>query len=332
MSVSIWRPLTIAGVVVAGLVLALVWTVERPQPLVIQGEVEATRVDLAARVSGRVAKSPVGLGDRVSAGDVVVELDSPQLRASLATSKATLAVAQSNRELAFSVRQETVDARRAELQKAEADVALAQKTYDRTRQLLEQSFASQQLLDQASNTLDAAVRASDAARATFQLAEQGNSPEQKAVSVAQVDQAAAAVAEIEINISELLVRAPITGEVTTRTAEIGELFSAGTPLISIVDVDNAWFTFNLREDLLTGLRVGDSLPVRVPALGGRTVSAKVTAINAEGSYANWRATKATGNFDLKTFEVRARPAAPIDGLRPGMSGLIDWSGPRQPEG
>ena len=329
---SIWRPLTIAGVAVAGLVLALLWTVERPQPLVIQGEVEATRVDLAARVSGRVAKSPVDLGDRVSAGDVVVELDSPQLRASLATSKATLAVAQTNRELAFSVRQETIDARRAELQKAEADVALAQKTYDRTRQLLEQSFASQQVLDQAANTLDAAARARDAASATLQLAEQGNSPEQKAVSVAQVDQAAAAVAEIEVNIAELLVRAPMTGEVTARTAEIGELFSAGTPLISIVDVDNAWFTFNLREDLLTGLGVGDSLPVRVPALGGRTVAAKVTAINAEGSYANWRATKATGNFDLRTFEVRARPAAPVDGLRPGMSGLIDWSGPRQPEG
>ena len=329
---SIWRPLTIAGVAVAGLVLALLWTVERPQPLVIQGEVEATRVDLAARVSGRVAKSPVDLGDRVSAGDVVVELDSPQLRASLATSKATLAVAQSNRELAFSIRQETIDARRAELQKAEADVALAQKTYDRTRQLLEQSFASQQVLDQAANTLDAAARARDAARATLQLAEQGNSPEQKAVSVAQVDQAAAAVAEIEVNIAELLVRAPMTGEVTARTAEIGELFSAGTPLISIVDVDNAWFTFNLREDLLTGLGVGDSLPVRVPALGGRTIAAKVTAINAEGSYANWRATKATGNFDLRTFEVRARPAAPVDGLRPGMSGLIDWSGPRQPEG
>ncbi len=282
-------------------------------------------------MSGRVAKTPVDLGDRVSAGDVVVGLDSLQLRASLATSKATMAVAQSNRDLTFSVRQATVDAERAEMEKAEANVTLAQKTYDRTSQLLERSFASEQNLDEASNKLDAAVRARDAARANLHLAEEGNSPEQKAVSVAKVEEAAAAVAETEVNINELLVRAPMAGEVTARTAEIGELFSAGTPLISIVDVDNAWFTFNVREDLLTGLRVGDGLPVRVPALGGRTVTAKVTAINAEGSYANWRATKATGNFDLKTFEVRAQPAAPIAGLRPGMSGLIDWSGPRQPE-
>ena len=328
---SVWRPLIIAGLAAIGLVVGVIWIADRPQPQVIQGKVEATRVDLAARVAGRVVKAPVDLGDRVSAGDAVVELDSPQLRASLDTSKATLAVAQSNRDLTFSIRQETVDARRAEMEKAEADVALAQKIYDRTKQLLGQSFASQQVLDEASNKLDSALRALAAARANFQLAEKGNSPEQKAVSVAQVEAAAAAVAQIEVDINEFTVRAPMAGEVTARTAEIGELFSAGTPLLSIIDVDNAWFTFNLREDLLNGLGVGDILPVRVPALGNRAVDAKVTVISGEGSYANWRATKATGNFDLKTFEVRARPTAPVDGLRPGMSGLIDWSRPRLPE-
>ena len=331
MSVSVWRPLTIAGVAAVGVVLAVIWFVGRPEPLIVQGEVEATRVDLAARVAGRVAKTPIDLGDRVSAGDVVVELDSLQLRASLATSKAALAVAKSSRDLTFSIRQETVDAQRAALQKAEADVVLAQKTYERTSQLLDQSFVSQQVLDEVSNKLDVALRARAAAQANLKLAETGNSPEQKAVAVAQVEQAAAAVAQIEVDVNEFQVKTPIAGEVTARTAEIGELFSAGTPLLSIVDVDNAWFTFNLREDLLNGLSVGDILPVRVPALGNRIVEAKVTVINAEGSYANWRATKATGNFDLKTFEVRARPTAPVDGLRPGMSGLIDWPGRQSPE-
>jgi HlyD family secretion protein len=124
----------------------------------------------------------------------------------------------------------------------------------------------------------------------------------------------------------MTVVSPIDGEVTTRTAEVGKLFSAGAPLISIVDVDHAWFTFNLREDLLEGLNVGQALEVQVPALGadGALVPATITAINVEGSYANWRATKATGDFDLRTFSVRAEPVARVNGLRPGMSALVDW--------
>lgn len=325
---SAWRPLVIAGLAAAGLGLAVVWAVDHPEPLLLQGEVEATRVDLAARVAGRVVRTPVDVGDRVAADGVVVELDSPALRAGLDTSKAALAVARSNRDLAFSTRQEMIDARRAEREKAEADVLLARKTYDRVSRLQERSFASEQVLDESSNKLDAALKARAAAEANLQLAVKGNSAEQKAVAVAQVEQAAAAVAQIETDLAELTVKAPMAGEVTARTAEIGELFGAGTPLVSIVDVDNAWFTFNVREDLLNGLAVGDRLKVRVPALGGREIDARVTVINAQGSYANWRATKATGDFDLRTFEVRARPDGPVEGLRPGMSGLIDWSGPR----
>lgn len=325
---SAWRPLIIAGLAAAGLGISVLWVVDHPEPIMLQGEVEATRVDLAARVAGRVVKTPVDLGSRVAKGDVLIELDSPALRAGLVTSKAALAVAKSNRDLAFSTRQEVIDARQAELEKAEADVLLAQKTYDRISQLQERSFASEQVLDEVSNKLNAAMRARAAAAANLKLATQGNSPEQKAVAEAQVEQAAAAVAQIEVDLTELEVKAPMAGEITARTAEVGELFGAGTPVVSIVDVDNAWFTFNVREDLLNGLAVGDVLKVRVPALGGQEIDTKVEVINSQGSYANWRATKATGDFDLRTFEVRARPEGPVEGLRPGMSGLIDWSGPR----
>lgn len=325
---SAWRPLVVAALAAAGLGLSVLWVVDHPEPLILQGEVEATRVDLAARVGGRVIAAPVDVGARIAKGDLLIELDSPALKAGLKTAKAALAVAGSNRDLAFSTRQEVIDARRAEMEKAAADVVLAQKTYDRVSQLQERSFASEQVLDEVSNKLNAAMRAKAATEANLQLAIQGNSPEQKAVAVAQVEQAAAAVNQIEVDIGELAVKAPMSGEITSRSAEVGELFGAGTPLLSIVDVDNAWFTFNVREDLLNGLAVGDSLKIRVPALGGRVVEAKVTVINAQGSYANWRATKATGDFDLRTFEVRARPEGTVEGLRPGMSGLIDWSGPR----
>jgi HlyD family secretion protein len=140
--VSAWRPLVIAGLAAAALGLSVIWAVDHPEPLMLQGEAEATRVDLAARVPGRVVKTPVDVGDRVAAGDLVIELDSPALRAGLDTSRAALAVARSNRDLAFSTRQEMIDARRAEREKAEADVLLAQKTYDRVSQLQERSFAS----------------------------------------------------------------------------------------------------------------------------------------------------------------------------------------------
>ncbi|WP_172965758.1 HlyD family secretion protein [Agrobacterium sp. FDAARGOS_525] len=305
------KTMVAAVVMAAGIGGYLFWSASQSRGLLIQGEVEATRIDLSARVSGRVKATPVAFGDRVSAGQLLVELDSPQLDAGLATGEAAFAVAKANRNLAFSTRPETIAARRAELAKAEADLVLAEKTYDRIKKLLQSTVTSAADMDQASNTLAASMRAREAAEANLLLAENGNSAEEKAVAEAQVQQAAASVAQTQADIAELTVTSPIDGEVTARMAEIGKVFSAGAPLISVVDVENAWFTFNLREDLLDGLAVGQELDVRVPALGELMVTAKITAINVEGSYANWRATKATGDFDLRTFSVRAEPAAPV---------------------
>ena len=125
--------------------------------------------------------------------------------------------------------------------------------------------------------------------------------------------------------AELTIRSPIDGQVTTRVAAIGENFSAGAPLFSLIDMDNLWFTFNLREDLLGGLKIGDTFDVIVPALKSQIVQVHVTMINVQGQYATWRATRATGDFDLRTFEVRAVPIQPVDGLRPGMSAIVSWA-------
>jgi HlyD family secretion protein len=313
----------IAVVAVAGY---LAWTLGKPATYLVQGEVEATRIDLSAMVTARVLDTPAGFGDRVIAGQMVVQLESAQLEAQLATAKAGVAVAEANRDVANATRPETIAASQAQLAKADADVELAQSSYDRVTQLREDSVVSQASLDQSTNSLNAAIQAKAAARANLDQAQNGTSEEQKAVAAAQVTQAEANLTQIQANIDEMTVVSPIDGEVTTRTAEVGKLFSAGAPLISIVDVDHAWFTFNLREDLLEGLNVGQALEVQVPALGadGALVPATITAINVEGSYANWRATKATGDFDLRTFSVRAEPVARVNGLRPGMSALVDW--------
>ncbi|MFC3612729.1 HlyD family secretion protein [Lutimaribacter marinistellae] len=304
----------------------VVWAASAPPTLLIQGEVEATRIDLSPRVPGRVADVSVDFGDRVENGDLLVQLESPQLQAGLAEARAALAVAVANRDLTYSTRPETIAAREAALKKAEADLDFAQKTYDRISRLRDSAVASVQRLDEVSNTLDVAMRGREAAEAELLLARNGSSSEQKAVATAQVEQARANVSRIETDIAELAIHAPINGQVSARMAEPGKLFSAGAPVLSIVDVDNAWFTFNLREDLLDGLTIGQELRVRVPALNDRVVTARITAINVEGTYANWRATKATGDFDLRTFSVRAEPVSRVPDLRPGMSALVDRSG------
>ncbi|MCX7564986.1 efflux RND transporter periplasmic adaptor subunit [Sulfitobacter sp. F26169L] len=320
------RTAILAVLAVVAVAALLMWSVRQPATYLVQGEVEATRIDLSAQITARVSETPVGFGDRVSAGDVVVQLQSPQLMAQLATAQAAIAVAEANRDLAFSTRPETIAVYEAQLSKAVADVTLAQSNYDRIIKLRENSVVSQANLDQITNTLNAAIQAQAAAQANLDQARNGTSEEQKAVAVAQVKQAEANRAQLKANVDELTVVSPIDGEVTTRTAEVGKLFSAGAPLISVVDVDHAWFTFNLREDLLEGLEVGQPLEVRVPALGPDhgSIPATITAINVEGSYANWRATKATGDFDLRTFSVRAEPVEQVHNLRPGMSALVDW--------
>lgn len=303
-----------------------IWSVRDPDTYLVQGEVEATRIDLSATVTARVAETPVGFGDRIAAGDVAVQLESPQLMAQLATAQAAVAVAEANRDVAFATRPETIAAAEAQLARATSNVALAQSNYDRVSQLRAGSVVSQANLEQVTNTLESAIQAQAAAQADLDQARNGASPEQRAVASAQVAQAEANLAQLQASADEMTVTSPIDGEVTTRPAEVGKLFSAGAPLISIVDVDNAWFTFNLREDLLEGLAVGQILEVRVPALGAEApaIPAAITAINVEGSYANWRATRATGDFDLRTFSVRAEPTDPVEGLRPGMSALVDW--------
>jgi HlyD family secretion protein len=297
----------------------LLWFATRPPPLVVQGEVSTDRVDISPRVGGRVAKLNVDVGDLVKPGEVIAELESPQLTASLHMAEAALAVSKADLVRVNSTRPETIDAEKAELAAANADVTLYQEESARQAKLISTGASTQAQVDQASRNLDAAIRKKEAADANLRLAVAGSSQEEKALAATQVEQARSSLNQQQVDVTELTIHAPISGQVTTRVAELGENFSAGAPLFSIVDIDHPWFTFNLREDLLKGLKVGDHFTVTVPALGPDKVEVKVTVINAQGQYATWRATRATGDFDLRTFEVRVEPVAVLAGLRPGMS-------------
>jgi HlyD family secretion protein len=315
----------LVGTAAIGALAGLLWLATRSPPLTVQGEVSADRVDISPRVSGRVVKLHAGVGDTVKKGDVLAELESPELAAALLAAEAALAVSKADLDRVNSTRPETIAARKAEVAAAEADIVLARETYQRQAHLVQSGNTPVARVDESTRNLEAAIRKKESAEAALQLAVAGASVEERALAAAQVKQAEATLGQRHADIAELTVRAPINGQVTTRVAELGENFSAGAPLLSLVNMDAPWLTFNLREDLLAGLKVGDRFEVVIPAFSGKRIEVRVTIINVQGQYATWRATRATGDFDLRTFEVRAVPVDPVEGLRPGMSVIAEWS-------
>lgn len=322
---SLKSPRAIIAILALAALAVVLWFATRPPPLTVQGEVTSDRIDISPRVSGRILKLNADVGDTVQQGKILAELDSPQLVAALAAARAALGVARADLDRINSIRPENVDARKAELGAAEADVTLSQETYNRQAELVKSGNTPQSRVDEATRNLDAAIRKRESAEAALKLTTEGASKEERALAASQVKQAEAALNQREVDVTELTVRAPITAQVTTRVAAIGENFSAGAPLFSLIDLNNVWFTFNLREDLLAGLKIGDTFDVTIPAFSNKVVRVRVTMINVQGQYATWRATRATGDFDLRTFEVRAVPTEPLDGLRPGMSAIAAWS-------
>jgi len=200
---------------------------------------------------------------------------------------------------------------------------LAEKTFARVERLHADGVLPTQRRDEAEANLVTSRDAEEAARATYDMAVNGARREDKAAAAATVDRANAAIAEVEAFRAETTLTAPVAGEVYRKHVEVGELVGAGYPIVTIVDLTDVWVTFNLREDRLAGLAIGDRLTARVPALG-REIELAVSFIAPQGDFATWRSTSAQGGFDLKTFEMRARPVAPVAGLRPGMSAIVKW--------
>ncbi len=318
-------PATIlVALIIAGIVALSLWYVVQPQPLLVQGEADARRIDIAARIDGRVAQRPVDRGQNVAAGQVLVAIDNPELLTKLKEAQAAQAVAAADlARINVGTRAEVVNARRAALASAQANVTLQQQTYDRTRQLTEKDFASVQKLDEATAALDVAHRTLEQAQAALDEAVTGYTAEEHQVAEASLAKAKAAIATLEAQVGELTVTAPASAQVYQVGTEVGEYVSPGVPLLSLVDLGDVWLRFDLREDLVKRLKIGDKVVVRIPALGDRAVTVEIRTIATRGEYAGWRATRATGDFDLRTFEVRAYPVDKQPDLRPGMSAYVD---------
>lgn len=301
--------LTIITVIlfIAGIVTVFV----KENSLILQGEVEVKTIDLSSKITGRVLKINVEKGDRVKKGDVLIELDTPDIDAKAEQVNASL-------ELALAQQEKINNGTRYEqIGMAKASLDLAKKTYDRMVRLHNEGVIPTQKLDEAQAKYTAA-------KDNYNMLVNGARFEDKLSAQANVRKAQGANKEVSSYLKENKIISPIDGVITEVTVEEAELVGAGYPIVTVVDDKDCWVIFHLREDLLSKIKNGTQFNVEIPAIGKQPIAVKVNYISVLGDFATWRATKAKGDFDMKTFEVRAVPVEPVENLRAGMSAIFDW--------
>ncbi len=290
----------------------------KPEPDTVQGQGEATEIRISGKLPGRVAEIYVEEGQHVKAGDTLVRINSALVDARMEQAKAMESVAQAtNRKVDAGTRSQIIEGARDLLNQATAASGIAQKTYERMQSLFEKGVISEQKRDEAKAAFEAAKAGESAARSQYNLAKSGAQKEDKEASSAMVTAAQSGVKEVNALLEDQYLVAPCDGEITVIYPNVSELVATGAPIMTL-QKDDHWAVFNVRETLLKDIRTGSVLKVKIPALDKET-EMKVFYIKDLGTYANWQATKATGDYDARTFQIKARPEKPIENFRPGMS-------------
>lgn len=308
-------------VVVACIVLSIIGFVFLDKPAdIVEGQADATSVRVSGKLPGRVMEIYVSEGDMVKAGDTLVHIHSSLAEAKLMQAEGMETVARTqDRKIDAGTRIQIINAARDLVTQAEAAVTITKKTYDRLQNLYNEGVVSEQKRDEAKAAYDAAVAGRDAAKSQYELAKQGAQKEDKESAAAMVNVAKGGVAEVQSVLEDQYLMAPCDGQVDQIYPEESELVMLGAPIMSILKTDDKWVTFNVREDLLKDMPLGGEIEIMVPALDKKKVKAKIFYSRDLGSYATWQATKATGQWDSKTFEIKARPLEALPELRPGMT-------------
>ncbi len=309
-------------------VLVGLWLAFRTTTGLVQGMADADAIKVSAKIPARIAELHVSEGERVTAGQRLFTLGSPEVEAKLRQATAMLDAARAQADKATEgARTEQIRAAEANWQRAKTASDLARTTATRLDRLHNEGVISRQQRDEALAQASAAEALTKAARAQYDEALAGARREDRDAADAQVRQAEAAVAEVTAARNETLGVAPASGEVSKRLADVGELVPAGYPVFTLVDIDNMWVSFTLREDQFSGVNMGSVIKGDIPALGLTGVDFAVYFINPAGDFATWRATRQSAGYDVKSFEVRARPVTPVANFRPGMSVLFPWPQP-----
>lgn len=313
-------------VVLAAITAFIVYTfilLLKKEPMVLQGEVEATQVKISSKIPGRIEKIAVKRGQQVLKGDLIFTINSPEINAKLAQVTAVKQAANAQKNKAYNgAQKEDIMAAYSTYVKAEAAAQLAEKTNTRIQNLFNDGVVPEQTRDEAETQMKAANETANAAKAVWEKAKNGARFEDKAAADALVQQAEGAIEEVESYLAETSINALSSGEVSGINVEEGELVSTGFPVVTIYDLSNIWVTFYVREDLLCDFQMGKVFKASIPGLGNKVVDFKVTYMSPAGDYARWNATKTSGDFDLKSFQIEARPISMIEGLRPGMTAIV----------
>ena len=286
---------------------------------VIQGQVEVTEYRVSSKVAGRIVELRVKEGDFVRVGDTLAILDVPEVQAKMQQAQsAEEAVAALEQKAMNGTRQEQIRSAHSVLQQAQAGFDIAEKSYRRIQHLFDEGVMSAQKCDEAYAHYRAAEAQMRAAQSQYDMAVNGARREDKAAATAQVGRARGAVDEVDSYVRETVQTAQMEGEVTDVYPKTGELVGTGSPILSIAVMGDLYGTFNVREDKLRGITVGSEITAFIPSFNTE-MKMRIYYLKDQGSYAVWKATKANGGYDLKTFEVKARPIDRPGGLRPGMS-------------
>lgn len=286
---------------------------------VIQGEIEVSEYRVSSKVPGRILELRVKEGDYVHVGDTLAILDAPEVEAKKTQAESAEDAAAAMKAMADNgARRQQIQGAFELWQQAKAGLEISKKTYDRVQRLFNEGVMSAQKRDEAFAAYKAYEAQERAAKSQYDMAREGARKEERAAAAAQVNRAKGAVQEVSSYINETVQIAQVEGEVSDIYPKVGELVGTGSPIMSISIMSDVWGTFNVREDQLNGLKIGSEFTVFSPAFK-KDIKMKVYYIKDQGSYAVWKATKSNGQYDLKTFEVKARPVGKLDGLRPGMT-------------
>lgn len=309
----------IVVVVVALLAIAGFLFLNKPDEI-IEGQADATAVRISGKLPGRVVDLYVEEGDMVKAGDTLVHIHSSLADAKLVQAMGMETAAKAmNRKVDAGTRSQIIQSAYDLWQQARSAESITKKTYDRMQTLYSEGVMSEQKRDEAKAAYDAAVAASSAAKSQYELAKQGAQSEDKESAAAMVDVAKGGVGEVQALLEDQYLTAPCDGQIDVVYPHVGELVSLGAPIMSLLKIQDKWITFNVREEYLQDMTLGKEIEVMIPALGRKETKAKIYYIHDLGSYATWHATKTTGDWDSKTFEVKARPTEQLPDLRPGMT-------------
>lgn len=321
-NVSIAFAFGVILLIVVGVTLIGQFVME-PTPDIIQGEVEMDEMRVSSKVPSRIKRYCVEEGDMVKAGDTLVVLDSPELESKLQQARAAeSAAAAVSQKAQNGARVETIEGAYEMWMKAQAAEEVMKKSYDRIKSLFEQGVVAEQKKDEIEAQYKAAVATTNAAKSQYEMAKKGAQAEDKAAAAAQVSRAKAAINEVKSYLKETVLFASCDGKVSTIFPLRGELVGSGAPIMNIQLQENAWVVFNVREKDYSKMAQGSIVKAYVPALDDKEVELKVTSAKDMGSFAAWKSSKVKGEYDSKTFEIKAKPTTPVEGWVAGMSVII----------